>query len=192
WMAFSHAGMFTVFFTFYVNNVLSSIIAAVAAPAGAVAPAKAQFELVFIWGQATVEAKIIIIFLALFSIMAWSVMAYKAVQMRKAKKLNRFFDTEYAGQPQVLGVFDRRLNVEGCPIFSVYQQGCLSLEARLKTPEGTARKTNISLKAMEHVKRALESAVARESLKLESGLILLAIAVSGGPFIGLLGTVWGV
>jgi biopolymer transport protein ExbB/TolQ len=45
---------------------------------------------------------------------------------------------------------------------------------------------------MEHVKRTLENAVARESLKLESGLILLAIAVSGAPFMGLLGTVWGV
>ena len=45
---------------------------------------------------------------------------------------------------------------------------------------------------MEHVKRTLENAVAQESLKLESGLILLAIAVSGAPFLGLLGTVWGV
>ena len=27
---------------------------------------------------------------------------------------------------------------------------------------------------------------------MESGLILLAIAVSGAPFMGLLGTVWGV
>ena len=45
---------------------------------------------------------------------------------------------------------------------------------------------------MEHVKRTIESDVARESLKLEGGLILLAIAVSGAPFIGLLGTVWGV
>ncbi|MGC3957712.1 MAG: MotA/TolQ/ExbB proton channel family protein [Verrucomicrobiota bacterium] len=29
-------------------------------------------------------------------------------------------------------------------------------------------------------------------MKLESGLIILAIAVSGAPFLGLLGTVWGV
>jgi biopolymer transport protein TolQ len=54
------------------------------------------------------------------------------------------------------------------------------------------RKTHASLKTIEHVKRTLESAVARESLRLESGLILLAIAVSGAPFLGLLGTVWGV
>jgi biopolymer transport protein TolQ len=45
---------------------------------------------------------------------------------------------------------------------------------------------------MEHIKRSLEGAVAREALKLESGLIWLALAVSGAPFLGLLGTVWGV
>ena len=50
----------------------------------------------------------------------------------------------------------------------------------------------LTLKGMEHVKRSLENTVAQQSLKLESGLILLAIAVSGAPFLGLLGTVWGV
>ena len=34
--------------------------------------------------------------------------------------------------------------------------------------------------------------MASESLVLESGIILLALAVSGAPFLGLLGTVWGV
>jgi biopolymer transport protein ExbB/TolQ len=38
----------------------------------------------------------------------------------------------------------------------------------------------------------MERAVGEESLKLESNLILLATAVSGAPFLGLLGTVWGV
>jgi biopolymer transport protein ExbB/TolQ len=45
---------------------------------------------------------------------------------------------------------------------------------------------------MEHVKRAMENVVAQESLKLESGLIWLAVASNGAPFLGLLGTVWGV
>ena len=77
-------------------------------------------------------------------------------------------------------------------MFAVYQQGCVELDARLKTLCGEGRKAILSLKAMEHVKRTLERSVAQESLKLESGLILLAIAVSGAPFLGLLGTVWGV
>jgi biopolymer transport protein ExbB/TolQ len=82
--------------------------------------------------------------------------------------------------------------VEGCPLFAVYQQGSAELDVRLKTLGGEGRKVVLSLKSMEHVKRTLERSVAQESLKLESGLILLAIAVSGAPFLGLLGTVWGV
>jgi biopolymer transport protein ExbB/TolQ len=158
----------------------------------AVAPSN-EPELVYVWEQATPEAKVIIFCLVLFSITAWSVMIWKAVQMRRAKKLNRFFSTEYRTQKSVLEVFDRRIQADGCPLFVVYQAGSLELDARLKNPgEGGGRKRFLSLKSMEHVKRTLENSVAQESLKLESGLILLAIAVSGAPFLGLLGTVWGV
>lgn len=154
--------------------------------------ARSEMELVYVWRQATVEAKAIIVALVIFSIFAWSVMATKAVQMRRAKKLNRLFDAEFRSQNHVLAIFDRRVQAEGCPLFAVYQAGSLELDARLKTPSGGARRQWLSLKSMEHVKRTLERAVAQESLKLESGLILLAIAVSGAPFLGLLGTVWGV
>lgn len=157
-----------------------------------VGTAPKQAELLYIWEQATPEAKVIIVILMLFSIMAWSVMAYKAIQMRRAKKLNQYFTAEFKSQPTVLDMFDRRIQAEGCPLFAVYQAGSVELDARLKGAPGEARKKNISLKGMEHVKRLMENTVAQESLKLESGLIILAIAVSGGPFLGLLGTVWGV
>src|SRR3954447_4181169 len=149
-------------------------------------------ELLYVIEQATPEAKAIIFVLIVFSIVAWSVMIGKAVQMRKAKKLNRFFSTEFRTQKAVLDVYDRRVQAEGCPLFALYQAGSLELDARLKNPDGSGRRKNISLKGIEHVKRSLENIVAQESLKLESGLILLTIAVSGAPFLGLLGTVWGV
>ena len=155
------------------------------------AAAANKAELLYVIEQATPEAKAIIIFLVLFSILAWSVMFAKGFQMRKAKRLNQFFNTEYRTQKNVLEVFDRRVQADGCPLFTVYHAGSIELDTRLKTPEG-ARKKFLSLKGMEHVKRTLENTVAQESLKLESGLILLAIAVSGAPFLGLLGTVWGV
>ena len=145
-----------------------------------------------VWSGATLEAQIIIGVLILFSIGAWSVMGFKAVQMRRARKLNQFFTQEFKAQKAVLEMYDRRIQAEGCPMFAVYQAGSIELDARLKGTAGEARKKHISLKSMEHVKRLMENAVAQESLKLESGLILLAIAVSGAPFLGLLGTVWGV
>jgi biopolymer transport protein ExbB/TolQ len=158
----------------------------------AVGTASNKAELVYIWEQATSEAKVIIVILILFSILAWTVMVFKGIQMRRAKRLNQFFTVEFKTQKAVLDMFDRRIQAEGCPLFAVYQAGSIELDARLKTSAGEARKKHVSLKAMEHVKRLMENAVAQESLKLESGLILLAIAVSGGPFLGLLGTVWGV
>jgi biopolymer transport protein ExbB/TolQ len=151
-----------------------------------------QSELGYIWDVATPEAKAIIACLFIFSIVAWSVMISKAVQMRRAKKLNYYFEQEFHSQKKVLDMFDRRLHVEGCPLYMVYQTGCVQLDSRLRGPGGERSKQQVSLKNMEHVKRAMENVVAQESLKLESGLILLAIAVSGAPFIGLLGTVWGV
>ena len=157
-----------------------------------VGTAASKPELIYIWEKATLEAKAIIVFLMLFSIMAWSVMIFKARQMRRATRLNQYFTAEFKSQKAVLDLFDRRIQAEGCPLFTVYEAGSIELDARLKGAAGEARKKTISLKSMEHVKRLMENAVAQEALKLESGLILLAIAVSGGPFLGLLGTVWGV
>jgi biopolymer transport protein ExbB/TolQ len=151
-----------------------------------------QLELVYVWTQARPEAKAIIVCLAIFSILAWWMMIYKAIQMYRARKLNRYFGLEFTAQKTVLDMFDRKLQVEGCPLYAVYQSGCVHLDARLRGPTGERAKQKISLKNMEHIKRAIENTVAQESLKLESGLILLAIAVSGAPFMGLLGTVWGV
>jgi len=157
------------------------------------AAAKAgESELAYVWFESRLEAKIIIVCLGIFSIIAWSVMIRKAIQMSRAKKLNTFFTSEFRNQKHVLDLFDRRLQVDACPLFVVYAAGSLELDTRLRVGSAEVRKKHVSLKSIEHVKRLLENAVSQEALKLESGLILLAIAVSGGPFLGLLGTVWGV
>ncbi len=49
-----------------------------------------------------------------------------------------------------------------------------------------------SLSRSEFIDRALRQAVARESLRLEGGMTLLATVGSSAPFVGLLGTVWGI
>ena len=49
-----------------------------------------------------------------------------------------------------------------------------------------------SLNRSEFVDRALRQAVTRESSGLENGLTVLATVGSTAPFVGLLGTVWGI
>src|SRR5580704_16015818 len=161
-------------------------------PLAIIGAATQQVELLYVWDQARPEAKVIIVLLFISSIAVWWMMIFKVIQMRRARKLNSLFAEEFTAQKKVLEMFDRKLEVNGCPLYVVYQAGCLQLDARLRGPTGERAKQHLSLKNMEHIKRAIENVVAKESLKLESGLILLAIAVSGAPFMGLLGTVWGV
>jgi len=145
----------------------------------------------FVLSKSTVVGKVIMGVLLLFSMCAWGVMAFKASQMSRARKFNNFFENEFHAQETVAAMHERRVEAEGCPMFNVYQDGCMALDKRLKEKNGERRRF-VSLKSMEHIKGVIEAAVAREAVRLEGGLILLAIAVSGAPFIGLLGTVWGV
>ena len=57
---------------------------------------------------------------------------------------------------------------------------------------GALGTTKISTASFEAVKVILEEAAGAEAMSLEKGMIVLSTAVAGGPFIGLLGTVWGV
>jgi biopolymer transport protein ExbB/TolQ len=157
-----------------------------------IAAAAKETELLYVLDHARPEALVIIVLLFVSSIAVWWMMIFKVFQMRRARKLNAFFGDEFTAQKTVLEMYDRKLQVEGCPLYAVYQAGCQQLDSRLRGPSGERAKQQVSLKNMEHIKRAIENVVAKECLKLESGLILLAIAVSGAPFMGLLGTVWGV
>ncbi len=57
---------------------------------------------------------------------------------------------------------------------------------------GTTGRLAESLSRSEFIDRALRQAVARESMRLEGGMTLLATVGSAAPFVGLLGTVWGI
>ena len=122
--------------------------------------AASQSELLYVWEQARPEAKVIIVLLFISSIAVWWTMIFKVIQMRRARKLNALFGQEFTAQKAVLEMFDRKLEVEGCPLYAVYQAGCVQLDARLRGPTGERAKQNISLKNMEHIKRAIENVVA--------------------------------
>jgi hypothetical protein len=84
----------------------------------------AQSSLLDNYHRATLEGKIVIGILVVFSMFAWSVMASKAVQMGRARKLNTLFREEYRRQKSVIEIHERRVKVEGCPLFIVYVDGC--------------------------------------------------------------------
>src|SRR5207237_8083746 len=112
----------------------------------------AKSDVLEILRTATPEGKAILVALVLFSIFAWTVMAVKATQMRRAKKLNLLFESEFRTQKHVLDVYDRKVQVPDWPLFMVYQEGCRGLDTRLKHPVKEARRRLGALKAVARVK----------------------------------------
>src|SRR5215207_5026849 len=93
--------------------------------------AKSDVELLYIWYNATLEGKAIIVLLVIFSIFAWSVMASKAMQMRRASRMNDYFNDEFEKQKNVLSIAERNVEVEGCPNYNLYKAGATEVQARL-------------------------------------------------------------
>lgn len=78
-------------------------------------------------------------------------------------------------------------------LFQLYQAGYEELKYFLSRRGPTFREERkIPPKAQENVRVALDRANIMISRKLSSGLFIINLAIAAGPFLGLLGTVWGV
>src|SRR3989440_5781877 len=96
----------------------------------------ATSDLLYVWDKATPEAKVIIVTLVIFSIFAWSVMASKAMQMRRAKNLNRLFESEFHVQKHVLEIYDRRVQGAAWPLFLGFPGGSRRAGGRVQGRAG--------------------------------------------------------
>jgi biopolymer transport protein ExbB/TolQ len=156
--------------------------------------------LVYAFQESTMPGKIILLLLFGASIFSWTVMWTKFQMLQRAKQQRRSFIDRFRADRQPLNLFTERARFEGAPVFSVYRAGCKELtfqllgssevdetfRARLETAP------RITPAQMRVVTSAMERAVGETALRLEGQMIVLATAVSGAPFLGLLGTVWGV
>ncbi|MCA1658330.1 MAG: MotA/TolQ/ExbB proton channel family protein [Verrucomicrobiaceae bacterium] len=156
--------------------------------------------LLFAFEHSTVAGKVILAFLLVGSVFSWSVMITKLRVVQFAKKQTARFRAAFRKDRQPLRLFESNARFPGSPLFNVYRAGCEEMtfhllgsaevdetfRARLETAD------KITPAQMGAVTAAMERAVGETALVIESQMILLATAVSGAPFLGLLGTVWGV
>jgi biopolymer transport protein ExbB/TolQ len=163
-------------------------------------PILAEGGLVYAFAHSTVPGKTVLFCLFIGSIFSWSVMITKFRLVRHARAQSGRFLELFRADRQTLRLYEAGARFEGSPIFGVYKAGCRELTFHmLGSPEvdetfrgrlETAPK--ITPPQMRAVEAAMERAVGENALRIESQMILLASAVSGAPFLGLLGTVWGV
>ena len=156
--------------------------------------------LVFAFEQSTLPCRLILLALFFASIFSWTVMVTKFRVIRHAQRRRDQFLSLFRTDRQPLRIYTDRIRFDGAPLFAVYKAGCQELTFQLlgsaevdETFRGRLDTApRISPAQMRVVTSAMERAVGETALKLEAQMILLATAVSGAPFLGLLGTVWGV
>lgn len=135
----------------------------------------------------TVDAWVVIVILAVMFVIAAWVMWDKAVLVGRADKDNLKFLENFRNARDVLAV--ETSGMKHSQLARLYQAGLRELQKRDVGQAGAPKLSGASIDA---VKAAVDADLIRESHTLNSKIVLLTIAISGGPFLGLLGTVVGV
>ena len=165
--------------------------------------------------NATTEGKITVLVLLILSLFSWTIIITKFRQLMIARKATKKFFAAYNSTRDPLDIQRKGEEFDGAPAYQLYIRGADELAYHLKNnpvqvqaiakfipPNGgehtntdylaRSAETKVSMASFEAVKVILEEASGGEAMALEKGMIVLSTAVAGGPFIGLLGTVWGV
>lgn len=127
--------------------------------------------------------------LALISIVTWTLMFERSSVFKKAQRDNDAFLRQFRNRKNPLGVPNDVLSASS-PMALLYSTVCEKIAAFHLTSTSGRRALNDAELGM--VKTTLEQALEDQLVKLDDKMILLATIVSVSPFLGLLGTVWGI
>ena len=169
------------------------------------------FEVIFTSTEAS--GWTVIMLLGLMAIISWFVMIGKGLYIRHALRDNQNFLEAYKAlgnqdpmtldkddsdeekslekMPIAQALFGKHDHFQSSPIYHMFHKGMNEVKYRKGKSVG-AQAVGLSPHAIDAIRAALDADLMREVQKLNSQMVLLTIAVSGGPFLGLLGTVIGV
>lgn len=139
----------------------------------------------------TPDAWAIIAILGVMFLIALSVMVTKSLYVGRTDKANQRFLRQFREAGDVLNVQSGAgaENLDNSSLFRLYQAGVREL-AKRKIGQGD--RPPLSGASLDAVKATVDADSVREGYALNSQMVLLTIAIAGGPFLGLLGTVVGV
>jgi biopolymer transport protein TolQ len=160
-------------------------------PAGVVTPE--SFSLVHQFIEASWVVKAVLVGLALASLWSWAVIIDKLFRIAALNRAADRFEAEVGSGRSLEEVAGEAGEAPRQALPRMLQAALREWkEARAKglltPPQGDSQVAFL----IERINRVLDSAVARESQRVEDGLGTLAIVATASPFIGLFGTVWGI
>ena len=161
--------------------------------------APATSTVVYAFQQSDGFARFIVALLFLLSIHAWTIMCEKGIVVRRARRAtHRFLEAFRRSSSPVELVLD--LDRHAGPLADIYSDVVAELmdmmDVNPNLIDSYSRRgrmpREVTSTEVEKIRSSLQRAVDREILVLERRMGLLGTAVTVSPFLGLLGTVWGV
>jgi len=155
-------------------------------------------------GAVTLDGWVVIGILGVMMVVSVAVMVVKAILIVRTDRSNRVFTDAFR---KLSGDITRLAGGAGftapvreqSSLFRLYTVGVDELKKRFAAPrrgvvaeEQTDQPIVLSAQSIEAIRASLNAGLTREMAQLNSKMVLLTIAISGGPFLGLLGTVVGV
>jgi len=122
--------------------------------------------------------------LLLFSVLSWSVIFSKWRVFSQARMANRQFLRAFRKAAGLEAVAIASEQFRTSPLVSVFDFGYSEIDRQLKTHRTVNNKVALE--------RNLQLGISEEISKLERNINVLATTATVSPFIGLLGTVWGI
>lgn len=158
----------------------------------------------------TLDGWVVIGVLMVMAVISWIIMATKARMIQRVSSANKSFLTLFRAAAGDFGALNhlaagtaaakgvelserKRKQMQQSPLLHMFKAGIEELRQRVNKDDGpNVRETGLSAQSIEAIRATLDASLVREMQSLNRLMVLLTVAISGGPFIGLLGTVVGV
>ena len=152
-------------------------------------------------GAVTIDGWVVIGILGVMAVVSFVVMIGKTRYLLRAQKGNDEFSEQFKkssaallkpDSPEARGLQEPKGVLTYSPLYRLYQTGAYEMGHRFETQRNAGIEHNLSGAALDAIRASVDATMVRENHRLNAQMVLLTIAISGGPFLGLLGTVVGV
>lgn len=144
----------------------------------------------------TLDGWVVIGILMVMLVVAVWVMIDKASYINRVDKHNGRFMEKFRELSTDLAQIDKTQSLatefKHSSLYRIYHIGSQEIGHRFKDTDAAHNDKTLSPQSLNAIRASLDAGLVKESHKLSKLMVLLTIAISGGPFLGLLGTVVGV
>ncbi|MBD3170437.1 MAG: Tol-Pal system subunit TolQ [candidate division Zixibacteria bacterium] len=156
-----------------------------------VVPGKSAWELIL---ESGLFAKLILLILVSFSIISWAIMLWKWRQLSRAESDSRYIIGKFRSSRDIQALYKSLPRIKNSPLDIMFREAHSEWEYSVSVEKEMTGQNPAELDE-EHFKLIGEAAARAgedELTRLSGYVSFLATTANASPFLGLLGTVWGI